>query len=74
MFPAGESNVGSTGDMRRSHGATTRPPLPRPGAGYGRPVRAAPPEGWRDRELTADAQARDPQQLLSASADVTPPS
>jgi hypothetical protein len=36
-------------------------------------LRPGPPDDWRTRGLTTEAHARDPQQLLIASADVTPP-
>lgn len=32
---------------RPAHGATTRPPLPRPGSGFGRPARPGPSPGLR---------------------------
>ena len=32
---------------RPPHGATRRPPLDRPGGGYGRPVRPRPSAQWR---------------------------
>lgn len=53
--------------MRRlSHGGTSRPPLARPGSGYGRPVRTGPPASWREHDLVAAARRRDPAELLGA--------
>ena len=54
--------------MRRiPHGATTRPPLARPGSGYGRPVKLGP-----SNQLHAYAtrsRARDFGMLLAVSLD-----
>jgi len=54
--------------MRRpAHGATARPPMARPGSGYGRPARPGPPESWREPDVVAQARRRDPVELLLAS-------
>jgi hypothetical protein len=43
--------------MRRlAHGPTKRPPVPRPGNGYGRPVRPGPDPRWR--QTAAEARRR----------------
>ncbi len=55
---------------RFPHGATVRPPLTRPAAGFGRPVRPGPPEHWRGAEALARARTEDPvEMLLSMSLD-----
>jgi hypothetical protein len=51
--------------MRRlPHGATRRPPLARPGNGYGRPVRPRPTAKWRAADDVAARRAWDPAELL----------
>ena len=52
--------------MRRpAHGATRRPPVERPGNGFGRPVRARPTALLRDaRTLARLRDDWDPQGLL----------
>jgi hypothetical protein len=58
--------------MRRpARGATARPPHARPGAAYGRPLRAGPPVSWREYDLFAQTRPRDPAQLLSEPVDAT---
>jgi hypothetical protein len=56
---------------RQPHGASRRPPMPRPGSGYGRPLRTGPPSSWRVHDLVAQARESDPQQLLIVPADAT---
>ena len=54
--------------MRRlPHGGTSRPPLARPGSGYGRPVRTGPPASWREHDVVVAARRRDPMELLVGS-------
>lgn len=51
--------------MRRlPHGSTTRPPLARPGNGYGRTPQAGPPATWRDPGAVMRARRRDVLELL----------
>lgn len=51
--------------MRRpAHGATTRPPVVRPGAGFGRPTRQGPSPSWRSREMLERACRWDPVETL----------
>jgi hypothetical protein len=51
--------------MRRpAHGATRRPPVTRPGNGFGRPVRPGPPAGLRDARALAVFSTWDPVELL----------
>lgn len=60
--------------MRRlPHGGTSRPPLARPGSGYGRPVRTGPPASWREHDVVAAARRRDPMELLVGSAITVDP-
>lgn len=60
--------------MRRpAHGATRRPPLDRPGSGFGRPLRTGPPARWRDIELLTIVCAWDPSELLAAAANDAAP-
>jgi hypothetical protein len=55
--------------MRRpAHGATTRPPMERPGNGFGRPVRPRPPAQWRNVATLATLRNWDPVELLIATA------
>jgi hypothetical protein len=60
---------------RPAHGATRRPPLQRPGNGFGRPLRPGPPARWRDIELIEKARAWDPSELLrtASAAEETDP-
>jgi hypothetical protein len=55
---------------RPAHGATRRPPLERPGSGFGRPLRAGPPARWRDVEALQHAREWDPSELLRATSVV----
>ena len=51
--------------MRRMpHGGTGRPPLTRPGSGYGRPARVGPPASWREHDIVVRARQWDPAELL----------
>ena len=55
--------------MRRpSRGATRRPPLERPGNGFGRAMRPRPLAAWRDMATIAELRAWDPAELLFAHA------
>lgn len=54
---------------RLPHGATRRPPMPRPGSGFGRPVRTGPPKELRDAATDPDARAWDPAELLQVVLD-----
>jgi hypothetical protein len=46
--------------MRRpAHGSTRRPPLPRPGNGFGRGIRPRPSDRWRDLLAIRTARALD---------------
>jgi hypothetical protein len=55
--------------MRRpSRGATRRPPLERPGNGFGRPLRARPNGTLRDATTIAQLRNWDPADLLRAPA------
>jgi len=55
--------------MRRpAHGATRRPPLERPGNGFGRAIRPRPLAAWRDMTTIAELRAWDPAELLLAHA------
>jgi hypothetical protein len=56
---------------RHARGASTAPPSPRPGAGYGRAPDAGPPASWREYDLLAQARRCDPEELLVEPADVT---
>jgi len=50
---------------RPAHGATRRPPVERPGSGFGRPVRRpGPPAEMRGADALAQARAWDPIDLL----------
>jgi hypothetical protein len=61
--------VGTVGMMRRpAHGATRRPPLERPGNGFGRPLRARPTGALRDAATVAQLRNWDPADLLRAPA------
>jgi hypothetical protein len=56
--------------MRRpAHGATRRPPLERPGNGFGRAARPRPPAAWRDVTTLAAIREWDPAELLIAHAN-----
>jgi hypothetical protein len=50
---------------RPAHGATRRPPVERPGSGYGRPVRPGPPACLR--EMVGHERNWDPTELLVVS-------
>jgi hypothetical protein len=53
------------GMMRRpAHGATRRPPVTRPGNGFGRSLRPGPRQEWRSPETIAEVRAWDPVELL----------
>ena len=61
--------VGVVGMMRRpAHGATRRPPLERPGTGFGRPMRARPDDTLRDAATIARLRRRDPAELLRVAS------
>lgn len=51
---------------RPPHGATRRPPLARPGNGYGRPLRPGPPAQWRDPAALATFRSWDPVEVFLA--------
>jgi hypothetical protein len=56
--------------MRRlPHGATTRPPMPRPGNGYGRPVKLGPSSQLRAFAVKASKRVRDVNWLLAVNLD-----
>ncbi len=56
--------------MRRlPHGATTRPPLPRPGNGYGRPLKAGPSDRLQALAVKSRKRVRDPNWLLAVPLD-----
>jgi hypothetical protein len=56
--------------MRRvPHGGTTRPPLARPGAGYGRRQKLAPPAQLQVFAVKARKRVRDFSWLLAVSLD-----
>jgi hypothetical protein len=51
--------------MRRpAHGATRRPPVERPGNGFGRPVRPGPRKQSRGADAIATARDWNPDDLL----------
>jgi hypothetical protein len=55
----------ATGVMRRhAHGATRKPPVERPGNGFGRSVRPGPPKHWRGSDAYATARNWNPSDLL----------
>jgi hypothetical protein len=67
--------IADAGDLevirRHRHGASSRPPSARPGAGYGRPIQVVPEVDHRAVRLEAAAQ-RDPARLLHPeSSDIT---
>jgi hypothetical protein len=49
---------------RLPHGATKRPPVVRPGSGYGRPVRPVPPDELR-AALALTLTSRDESELVA---------
>ncbi len=49
---------------RHAHGATRKPPVERPGNGFGRPVRPGPPKHWRGADAYAIARNWNPSDLL----------
>jgi hypothetical protein len=56
--------------MRRlPHGASTRPPLARPGSGYGRPVKLGPPEQLQEVAVKSRKRVRDFAMLLAVSLE-----
>ncbi len=56
--------------MRRvPHGATTRPPLERPGSGYGRPVKLGPSSQLQAYAVKSRARMRDFGWLLAVSLE-----
>jgi hypothetical protein len=56
--------------MRRiPHGATTRPPMVRPGSGYGRPVKLGPPNQLRAYATRSRTRVRDFGMLLAVSLE-----
>jgi hypothetical protein len=56
--------------MRRvPHGGTTRPPLARPGNGYGRPLKLGPPSQLRAYAVKSRKRVRDFRWLLAVSLD-----
>jgi hypothetical protein len=56
--------------MRRlAHGATTRPPLARPGSGYGRPVKLGPSSQIHAYAVKSRVRVRDFGMLLAVSLD-----
>ncbi len=56
--------------MRRvPHGATTRPPLARPGSGYGRPVKLGPPDQLQEVAVRSRKRMRDFAMLLAVSLE-----
>jgi hypothetical protein len=54
---------------RHPHGASSRPPLPRPGNGYGRAARLGPPHQLRAFASKASKRVRDFNWLLAVSLD-----
>ena len=58
--------------MRRpAHGATRRPPLARPGNGYGRAVRPRPTASWRALDQLEPLRGWDPAELLVINLNTT---
>ena len=56
--------------MRRvPHGATTRPPLARPGSGYGRPVKLGPPDELQEVAVKSRKRNGDFGMLLAVSLE-----
>ncbi len=56
--------------MRRlPHGGTTRPQLPRPGNGYGRPLKAGPSDRLQSFAVKSRKRVRDFDSLLAVSLD-----
>jgi hypothetical protein len=56
--------------MRRvPHGGTTRPPMERPGTGYGRPVKLGPSTQLQAYAVKARKRVRDFSWLLAVSLD-----
>jgi hypothetical protein len=52
---------------RPAHGGTRRPPVERPGNGFGRSVRTGPPAHLRTTDACAQMRAWDPSELLVIS-------
>ena len=64
------SVIQESGVVRRvPHGATSRPPLARPGSGYGRPVKLGPSSQWRAYATRSRSRVRDFAMLLAVSLD-----
>jgi hypothetical protein len=56
--------------MRRvPHGASTRPPLSRPGSGYGRPVKLGPPSQLQAVAVKSRERRGDFAMLLAVSLE-----
>ena len=56
--------------MRRvPHGASTHPPLSRPGSGYGRPVKLGPPTQLQAVAVKSRKRVRDFAMLLAVSLE-----
>ena len=56
--------------MRRvPHGSTTRPPMARPGGGYGRPVKLGPSNQLRAHATRTRSRNRDFGMLLAVSLE-----
>jgi hypothetical protein len=56
--------------MRRlPHGATARPPLSRPGNGYGRPLKPGPSDRLQAFAVKSRKRVRDPNWLLAVPLD-----
>ena len=56
--------------MRRvPHGGTTRPPMERPGSGYGRPVKLGPSTQFQAYAVKSRKRVRDFSWLLAVSLD-----
>jgi hypothetical protein len=56
---------------RPAKGATRRPPVERPGNGFGRAVRPRPTARWRDPAFLATFRSWDPAELLRAPSSTT---
>ena len=56
--------------MRRvPHGASSHPPLSRPGSGYGRPVKLGPPSQLQEVAVKSRERRRDFGMLLAVSLE-----
>jgi hypothetical protein len=67
---AGDVEVDVEVMRRHRRGATTTPPAPRPGSGFGRPSHTGPPSSWREDDVVTQGRGWDPSQLLVEMADV----